>query len=61
MINRLLYRGSADRAPKENVNKYVGSSWLHKRECLNIVFWSNLEAFNSFKISALTPVCERVA
>jgi len=25
-----LYTGSADHDPKENVNKYVGSSWLHK-------------------------------
>jgi len=25
-----FYTGSADHVPKENVNKYVGSSWLHK-------------------------------
>jgi len=25
-----FYTGSADHVPKENVNKNVGSSWLHK-------------------------------
>jgi len=38
---------SADHVPKENMNKYVGSSWLHKRECLNKVFWSNWKGFKS--------------
>jgi len=33
-----FYTGSADHVHMENVNKYVGSSWLRKRECLNIVF-----------------------
>jgi len=37
--------GSVDHVSKENVNKYVGSSWLHKREYLNIVFWSEDVSF----------------
>jgi len=44
---------SADHVPKENMNEYVGSSWLHKRECLNIVFWSNIGKRLNLKRSAL--------
>jgi len=36
-----FYTGSADHVPEKNVNKYVGSSSLHKRDCLNIVFLSH--------------------
>jgi len=31
MTSVAQYTGSADHVPLANVNKYVGSSWLHKR------------------------------
>jgi len=35
----LMHRYSIElNVPKENVIKYVDSSWLHKWECLYIVF-----------------------
>jgi len=46
-----FYTGSVDHVSKDNVNKYVGSSWLHKREYLNIVFWSISKAFKSEDVS----------
>jgi len=40
-----FYTGSADHVPKENVNKNVGSSWLHKSGMCQHIFLINSKAF----------------
>jgi len=40
-----FYTGFADHVPKENVNKNVGSSWLHKSGMYQNTFLINSKAF----------------